>query len=133
MDPTLFHCDGRSIHAQWSGGDEFKGTGTARYEFVLGDNDSFVQGAVRHQGGVKNFLATVDDLAVGRTKAFTTFDFSAGIKLGQVSIEAYVQNAFDKRGISSKNTFCVPTYCGPFARSYPVKPQLFGLKVSQRF
>jgi len=112
---------------------KFKGTATARYEFDLSGHDSFVQGTVLQQGGARQFLATSDDLAVGRTKAFTTFDFSAGIKFGELAFEAYIQNAFDKRGIASKNTFCAPTYCGIYARSYPIKPQLFGVKVSQRF
>jgi iron complex outermembrane recepter protein len=112
---------------------KFKGTGTARYDFELGGNESFVQGSVLQQGGARQFLATADDAAVGRTKAFTTFDFSAGMAFGTVKFEAYLQNAFDKRGIASKNTFCAPTYCGQYARSYPIKPQQFGLKVSQRF
>jgi hypothetical protein len=50
-----------------------------------------------------------------------------------LSFEAFITNAFDKRGILSRNTFCVPTYCGANARSYPIKPQQFGIKVSQRF
>jgi iron complex outermembrane recepter protein len=112
---------------------KFKGTATARYDFDFGGRDSFVQGSMLRQGGAKNFLATADDLAVGRTTGFTTFDFSAGTKLGSISVEAFIQNAFDKRGILSRNTFCPATICGTVARSYPVKPQLFGLKVSQRF
>lgn len=112
---------------------KFKGTATARYEFDLGGNESFVQGSMLQQGGARQFLADADDAAVGRTKAFTTFDFSAGMSFGSIDVEAYIQNAFDKRGIASKNTFCAPTYCGQFARSYPIKPQLFGMKVSQRF
>jgi iron complex outermembrane recepter protein len=112
---------------------KFKGTANARYEFDLGGNEAYVQASMLYQGGVKNFLATADDLAVGRTKGFTTFDFAAGMTFGDVKVEAYIQNAFDKRGIASKNTFCAPTYCGQFARFYPVKPRLFGMKVSQRF
>ena len=112
---------------------KFKGTATARYDFDLGGHESFVQGSVLQQGGARQFLAVADDAVVGRTKAFTTFDFSAGIKFGELSFAAYIQNAFDKRGIASKNTFCATTYCGIYARSYPIKPQLFGMKVSQRF
>jgi outer membrane receptor protein involved in Fe transport len=111
----------------------FKSTGTARYDFDWDGHESFLQGSWLHQTGVKNFLATADDAAVGRTGTFNTFDFSIGVKAGGISFEAFIQNAFDKRGILSKNTFCAPTYCGIYARSYPVKPQFFGMKVSQRF
>jgi hypothetical protein len=82
---------------------------------------------------VRNFLGLADDNAVGDTKGFVTFDFSGGIKFESLSFEAFITNAFDKRGILSRNTFCVPTYCGANARSYPIKPQQFGIKVSQRF
>jgi outer membrane receptor protein involved in Fe transport len=112
---------------------KIKLNGTARYDFALGAHDSFVQASVLHQGGVRNFLGLDDNGAVGNTKGFTTFDFSAGVKFAGLSFEAFIQNAFDKRGILSRNTFCAPVYCGVNARSYPVKPQLFGLKVSQRF
>ena len=111
----------------------FKGTGTARYDFDLGGHESFVQASVLRQGAARQFLATADDAAVGRTKGFTTVDFSAGMTFGEFKVEAYIQNAFDKRGIASLNTFCAPTYCGVNARSYPTKPQLFGMKFSQRF
>jgi iron complex outermembrane recepter protein len=112
---------------------KFKVTGTARYDFELGAHDTFVQGSLLHQSGVRNFLGLDDNGAVGNTKGFTTFDFSAGVKFAGLSFEAFIQNAFDKRGILSRNTFCAPVYCGVNARSYPVKPQLFGLKVAQRF
>jgi iron complex outermembrane receptor protein len=112
---------------------KFKGTATARYDFAIGPNDTFVQASVLHQGGVRNFLALADNDPVGNTKPFTTFDFSAGVKFGELRFEAFIQNAFDKRGVLSRNTFCVPSLCGIYARSYPVKPQLFGLKVAQRF
>ena len=112
---------------------KIKVNGTIRYDFTLGEHDSFVQGTVLTQDGVRNFLGLADNDAVGNTKGFTTFDFSGGIKFGELSFEAFIQNAFDKRGILSRNTFCAPVYCGANARSYPVKPQLFGIKVSQRF
>ena len=112
---------------------KFKITATARYAFDLGSHGSFVQGSMLHQSGSSNFLATVDDASVGGNDPFTTFDFSVGTKIGAISFEAFLQNAFDERGILSKNTFCAPTYCGQFARSYPVKPRLFGIKASQRF
>ncbi|WP_420139151.1 TonB-dependent receptor domain-containing protein [Sphingomonas sp.] len=112
---------------------KFKGTATARYQLDIAGHPSFLQGTILHQSGVRNFLGLADDDAVGDTRGFTTFDFSAGIRFSSLSFEAFITNAFDKRGILSRNTFCVPTYCGQYARSYPVKPQQFGIKMSQRF
>jgi iron complex outermembrane recepter protein len=111
----------------------FKGNITARYQFDVGANKAFVQGSVLNQGGTRTFLTDADFAAVGPTKGFATFDFSAGIDVGRWSVEAYVQNAFDKRGILTKNSACATTFCGPFARSYPIKPQIFGLKIGTDF
>ena len=112
---------------------KFKGTATARYEFDLGSNKSFVQGGVQYQGGTRTFLTDADFAAVGPTKGFATFDFSVGTEFSGWSIAAYIQNAFDKRGELSRNTFCATSFCGIYARSYPVKPQIFGLRVGTEF
>ncbi|WP_246155999.1 TonB-dependent receptor [Sphingorhabdus profundilacus] len=112
---------------------KFKGSLTARYEFPLGSNDAFLQGSINHQGGTRSFLTDDDFAAVGPTRAFTTFDFSAGTSFGDWSVEAFIQNAFDKRGQLSLNTACSTTICGAFSRVYPVKPQLFGLKLGTKF
>ena len=51
----------------------------------------------------------------------------------RVTPEIFAQNIFDKRGILSLNTVCVPTICGAYARSYPIKPQMFGVKAGYRY
>jgi iron complex outermembrane recepter protein len=112
---------------------KFKGNATARYSFDFGSSNAFVQASAQYQGGTRSFLTNADFATVGPTKAFTTFDFSAGTSFGQFSIEAFIQNAFDKRGQLSLNTACSTTICGQFSRVYPTKPQLFGLKVGTKF
>ncbi len=112
---------------------KFKGNATARYELPVGDNEAFVQASVNYQGGTRSFLTDVDFANVGPTRAFTTFDFSAGTSIGDWTIEAFIQNAFDKRGQLSLNTVCSTTICGQFARVYPTKPQIFGLKLGTEF
>jgi len=112
---------------------KFKGTATARYEFPIGSTDAFVQGSMMHQGGTRSFLTAADYAVVGPTKGFTTFDFSLGGKISNWSVEVFIQNAFDKRGILSLNASCAVTICGAYSRAYPIRPQLFGIKVGQRF
>ena len=112
---------------------KFKGTLNARYEFDLGGKETFVQGSANHQGGTRSYLTTAEANLLGPTQGFTTFDFSVGSKIGKWSIEAYIQNAFDKRGQLSINTVCAPLICGAGARVYPIKPQIFGIKAGTRF
>lgn len=111
----------------------FKGNATARYEFPVASNDAFVQATASHQSGTRTFLTDADFAAVGPTRAFTTFDASVGISFGSWDISAYIQNVFDKRGALTRNTFCATSFCGQFARTYPIKPQIFGLKVGTEF
>ncbi len=110
-----------------------KSNATARYSFPLGGSDAFVQGSVNHQGGTRAALLNDDVADLGYTKQFTTFDFSAGTKIGSISVEAFIQNAFDKRGQLSRSTSCAITQCNVNYRVYPIKPQLFGLRFGQKF
>ena len=111
----------------------FKGNATARYEFPVSNATGFVQGAVFYQGGTRSFLTDVDFAAVGGTNGFATMDFSAGLKWESWRIEAFIQNAFDKRGALSLNTACATQICGQYSRVYPVKPQIFGIKAGVDF
>ena len=74
-----------------------------------------------------------NDALLGDTAGFTTFNFSAGATVNKISIEAFIENAFDNRGILSKNTFCSIQYCSGSSRSYPIKPQFFGMRASFRY
>jgi outer membrane receptor protein involved in Fe transport len=111
----------------------FKGTATARYEFPVSTATGFVQASVSHQGGTRSFLTDADFAAVGATKGFTTADFSAGMHWDAFRIEAFLQNAFDSRGILSLNSVCATQICGRFSRAYPTKPRYFGIKVGYDF
>jgi outer membrane receptor protein involved in Fe transport len=112
---------------------KFKINGTARYTFDLGSAKSFVQAGASHQGGTTSYLTTDGAAAFGPTKGFTTVDFSAGTEIWGMTFEAFIQNAFDKRGVLSKNSYCAPALCSDFLRLYTTKPQFFGIKVGQRF
>ena len=112
---------------------KFKGNATARYGFDIGQSSAFVQGSMLHQSGTRSYLTDLEANLLGPTKGFTTFDFSIGADFGRFTIEAFIQNAFDRRGILSINTVCVPSICGGGRRYYPVKPQLFGMKIGTKF
>ncbi|UAK26680.1 TonB-dependent receptor [Sphingomonas nostoxanthinifaciens] len=111
----------------------FKINGNARYEFKTGELRDFVQASVSHQSGTTSYLTTAGEAVLGPTSGFTTFDFSGGTAFGNYTLSAFIQNAFDKRGILSKNGQCAPTLCGQYARLYPIKPQYFGLKMGMKF
>jgi outer membrane receptor protein involved in Fe transport len=111
----------------------FKITGTARYEFLLGGINSYVQGTALHQSSSSSFLGVEDNAIVGNSPQFTTFDFAVGGSKNGTSVELFIQNAFDKRGQLTHNVFTAPSTSGQFYRIYPVKPQFFGIKLGHKF
>jgi iron complex outermembrane recepter protein len=111
----------------------FKGLVTARYEFPMGANKAFMQVSANHQGGTRSFLTDADFSAIGPTSAFTTVDASIGAEFGSWNLTAYIQNIFDNRGELTRNTFCATSFCAPYYRVYPVKPQIFGIKAGTEF
>lgn len=112
---------------------KFKGGLTARYRIDVGSAKAFVQAGANHQSGTRSYLTDFEASLLGDTSGFTTVDFSLGAAMGKWNWELFVQNAFDERGILSLNTVCVPTICGDYTRSYPIKPRVFGVKVGMSY
>jgi iron complex outermembrane receptor protein len=112
---------------------KFKVTATARYDFDVGPYRPFLQATLNHQSGTTQYLTTAGEEEIGPTQGFTTFDFSGGLSHANWSASLFIQNAFDRRGILSKNLVCSPNLCGQYDRFYPIKPQYFGVRLGQKF
>ena len=95
----------------------------------LAGGDAFIQGGANHQSSTTNYVTTIGEQELGPNAGFTTADFSAGYSYGNFTYQAFIQNAFDEHGVLSKNTVCVVSVCGPYARDYPTKPQFFRRQV----
>jgi outer membrane receptor protein involved in Fe transport len=114
----------------------FKGNLTVRYDFAVATVKAWAQVTGNHQSSSTSYLLTnhlTGQPFLPNTTGFSTVDLSLGGKIGGYTIEAFVQNLFDERGILSINPICVPSICGAYSRYYPVKPQMFGLKLSARY
>jgi len=129
---------------------KFKGTTSVRYDTDLGDYKVYVQGAALYQSSAtqdlnvsQNNLLTCATLAIAATQTaagkscttpgFLSFDFAGGVKMGKWSVDLFIQNAFDKRGILTTNTFCSITFCAGSSRNFTIKPQFFGIKFSGKY
>lgn len=113
---------------------KLKVNGTARYKFDVGDYESFLQGVVIHQSGSTSNLQTLQNDLTGNLPHFTTFDFSVGTGMKDWHLEAYIENAFDKRGELGRDTQCTSApICYSDYRVYAIKPMNFGVKFGQKF
>lgn len=138
---TLAAADGTRLPRQ----PKFKGTTSVRYDTEFGEMKAYVQGAALYQSDATQDLnvrnnnllvcSTVSPLPTTpcTTPGFVSFDFSAGIKKDGWSVDLFIQNAFDKRGELTRNTFCSIAFCAGSARTFPIKPQFMGIRFGQKF
>jgi len=113
---------------------KFKGNLTARYEFALGQFNSYVQGAVVHNGSSWSDLTRADRATLGEQDSYTIADFAAGIAKDGYSIELYLGNAFDERAEIFKWAACNTGVCGPGNLHVVTnQPRTLGLRFSQKF
>jgi len=112
---------------------KFKMSTTARYTMPIGEWEGFGQASFNYQTNSTNDIRAFASSRFGMNDAFHTVDLSIGAKRDLTSVELFVQNAFDKRGVISKSVFCAIEICQNTVLNYPTKPQFFGIKVSQRF
>ncbi len=112
---------------------KFKGTTSVRYATTMGEMDAYIQGAALYQTGATQDLNVDQNALFGNTPGFVSFDFSAGIKKETWSLDVFLQNAFDKRGQLTKNTFCSIDFCSDSARTFIIKPQFFGIRWGQKY
>jgi outer membrane receptor protein involved in Fe transport len=121
---------------------KFKGNLVARYVFDWMGGEGYVQGAVVHEGERRSYLVEADNQAFGDLPAYELFDFSAGFKRGNWSLDFYVKNAFDKRAELGRYAQCVSACLTPgLVSDYPDgqryvitnQPRTFGVRFSQEF
>jgi iron complex outermembrane recepter protein len=122
---------------------KIKGNAIARYEFPMGEWDGHVQFAVNHTGKRRSDLRPLQNGIKGNLGAYTTADFSIGMKSDVWAIEAFATNLFNERGVVNTGVQCIETTCGtgvtattPTGGAFYdtiIKPRLIGIKFSRDF
>ncbi len=111
----------------------FKGTTAVRYDTQIGEYLGYLQGAALYQSGATQSLNVRDNNLLGNTPGFVSIDFSAGIRKDNWTVDVFLNNAFDRRGQLTRNTFCTIAFCSQSSRTFTIRPQFFGVRVGQRF
>ncbi|MGL3822395.1 TonB-dependent receptor [Sphingopyxis sp. R3-92] len=121
---------------------KFKGNAVARYDFPVSGLDGHVQFAVNHIGKRRSDLRPFQNGIVGNFGAYTTADFSIGVKSEDWSAELFATNLFDSRGVINSAVQCDEAVCGDADNGTPnggifydnvIRPRLIGIKVSKDF
>jgi iron complex outermembrane recepter protein len=109
----------------------FKFNATARYEFPLAGGTGHVQGLVAHQGSSTADLRVPTAESLGRLDDYTTFDFAAGLELGRLRFEGFVQNLFDDRAELTRFQQCGQCALRTYIVTSP--PRTIGVRVGTNF
>lgn len=127
--PSVAAADGTRLPRQ----PKFKGTTTIRYDTDFGSMKGYIQGAALYQTGATQDLNEFNNGLLGNTPGFVSFDFGAGIRKDHWTADIFIQNAFDRRGQLTRNTFCSISVCAGSSRTFTIRPQFFGLKLGYRY
>jgi len=127
--PTVAAANGTRLPRQ----PKFKGTTTIRYDTDIGSMKAYFQGAALYQTGATQDLNVENNALFGNTPGFVSFDFAAGVRKDHWTADVFIQNAFDRRGQLTRNTFCSITFCAGSTRTFIIRPQFFGLKLGYRY
>lgn len=127
--PSVAAADGTRLPRQ----PKFKGTTTIRLDTDFGSMKGYLQGAVLYQTGATQDLNEFNNNLLGNTAGFVSFDFGAGVRKDHWTADIFIQNAFDRRGQLTRNTFCSISVCAGSSRTFPIRPQFFGLKLGYRY
>ncbi|EJU12345.1 TonB-dependent receptor [Sphingomonas sp. LH128] len=120
----------------------FKGNALARYEFPIGEWTGHIQGAVNYIGKRRSDLRNAENAIKGEFAAYTTADFSIGIKNDVWRFDIYANNMFDSNGVINSSVQCLETTCGdPLGQTgtggvfydYVIRPRVIGLKIGRDF
>lgn len=148
FDCTLDPGDGRTNSLLAPSGSrlpvtaKFKGNAIARYEFPLGSWNGHVQAAVNHIGSRRSDLRPFQNGIKGSLDAYTTADFSIGMKSDAYRVELFATNLFNSNGVINTGVQCLETTCGdpdgvsatgPVFYDAVIRPRIIGLKVGMDF
>lgn len=112
---------------------KFKGNVLARYNFVMGGFDPYLQGTLSHEGSRGSSLNVADNKIRGDVPSSNLVDLAAGIRRDNYSIDLFVKNATDEDAAQFLTSGCATGTCG--TQSYGVKhrPRTIGLRFTQDF
>jgi iron complex outermembrane recepter protein len=114
---------------------KFKGDITARYTWSLdGGYVANAQAGLVYTGPRWTDLRLVAREGLGEMPSYTTVDLNASVEKDGRTLELFVENVGDNRGVTSRYAECDVTTCGTVAiYNLPVQPRTVGLRFSQRF
>jgi iron complex outermembrane receptor protein len=112
---------------------KFKGSGTVRYDFDLGDMMAHVQASVSGQTESWADLRVAERDILGPQRGYAVADFTAGVTRQGWNFELSLLNAFDERADIYKYAECATSVCGTQPYIITNRPRTIAAKIGKRF
>lgn len=104
------------------------------YEFPVASVRGFVGGTLGYTGRRSaNLNERHPDGSLAKIPAYAEVDLRAGARISRFTLEAFVRNLFDKRGITSAGGFDGTTFPNGAAGVAIIRPRTFGLTLTAGF
>ena len=112
---------------------EIKYNVVARYHFQTGSLDSYVQGALVHEGERDSDLDQSANVIKGILPSYTTLDLSGGFGKDDWSVDFFISNATGEDAPLYYIAQCIPETCGDQIYGVRVRPTTISARFTKDF
>lgn len=112
---------------------DFKGNAVARYHFLAGSLDAYVQGAVVYEGDRDSDLNQYTNVITGTLDSYTTLDLSAGFGKNDWAVDFFISNATGEDTPIAFAQQCVTETCGGQTYGLRIRPMTISARFTKDF
>lgn len=110
---------------------KFNANATIRYTIPVGTGEAHLQSVIAHRSSASADVRTTEAAELGLIKGSTTVDFAVGYDFSNITLELFLQNAFDERAELARFSNC--GQCNDRVQILVNTPQTIGFRVGTKF
>ena len=112
---------------------EIKYNIVGRYHFNVGNLDSYVQGALVHEGERDSDLDQSAQAILGTLPSYTTLDLSAGFTMNDWGVDLFISNITNEDAPLYYTAQCAAETCGPQTYGVRIRPMTISARLTKDF
>ncbi len=112
---------------------DFKGNMVARYHMDIGSFDSYIQGAMVHEGKRSSDMDQSANAIIGDLPAYTTLDLAAGFGKDNWKVDVFVSNATGADEPLYFSAQCIAETCGEQIYGVRIRPRTISARLTMDF
>jgi len=105
----------------------------ARYHFDMGSLDSYIQGAIVHEGERDSDLDQTAQAILGTLPSYTTLDLSAGFRKNDWAVDLFISNLTNEDAPLYFTSQCTAETCGAQKYGVRIRPMTISARLTKDF